>query len=103
LDLFPKKRSFNRKGRKDPRVALRKSGGLTPLVEFEPTRIKPGAYAAPLLDDIPLIVLVDDSNEAASSLRNFLWTTFTKSDPASDVRGIGEFIENKLGVVPGRW
>ena len=46
-------------------------------------------------DDIPLIVLVDDSSEAASSLRNFLWTTFTKSDPASDVRGIGEFIENK--------
>jgi len=46
-------------------------------------------------DDIPLIVLVDDSSEAASSLRNFLWTAFTKSDPASDVRGIGEFVENK--------
>ena len=43
----------------------------------------------------PLIVLVDDSSEASSSLRNFLWTTFTKSDPASDVRGIGEFVENK--------
>jgi len=46
-------------------------------------------------DELPLIVLVDDSAEAASSLRNFLWTVFTKSDPASDVRGIGEFIENK--------
>jgi len=46
-------------------------------------------------DEIPLIVLVDDSTEAASSLRNFLWTTFTKSDPASDIRGIGEFIERK--------
>jgi len=46
-------------------------------------------------DEIPLIVLVDDPAETASSLRNFLWTTFTKSDPASDVHGIGEFIENK--------
>ncbi|MDR0327411.1 MAG: UbiD family decarboxylase, partial [Planctomycetaceae bacterium] len=46
-------------------------------------------------DEIPLIVLVDHATESASSLRNFLWTTFTKSDPASDVRGIGEFVENK--------
>ncbi|MCL2709929.1 MAG: UbiD family decarboxylase [Planctomycetaceae bacterium] len=46
-------------------------------------------------DEIPLIVLVDNSAEATASLRDFLWTTFTKSDPASDVRGIGEFIENK--------
>jgi len=46
-------------------------------------------------DEIPLIVLVDNSANATASLRDFLWTTFTKSDPASDVRGIGEFIENK--------
>ena len=46
-------------------------------------------------DEIPLMVLVDDSATATSSLRHFLWTTFTKSDPASDVHGIGEFIENK--------
>ncbi|MDR2642464.1 MAG: UbiD family decarboxylase [Planctomycetaceae bacterium] len=43
----------------------------------------------------PLIVIVDDSRETASSLRNFLWTTFTKSDPASDVHGVGEFLYNK--------
>jgi len=46
-------------------------------------------------DEIPLIVLVDHSAEATASLRDFLWTTFTKSDPARDVHGIGEFIENK--------
>jgi 4-hydroxy-3-polyprenylbenzoate decarboxylase len=46
-------------------------------------------------DEIPLIVLVDDAAEATASLRDFLWTTFTKSDPASDVHGIGEFVENK--------
>ncbi|MDR2171922.1 MAG: UbiD family decarboxylase [Planctomycetaceae bacterium] len=43
----------------------------------------------------PLIVIVDDANEAAASLRNFLWTTFTKSDPASDIYGVGEFSYNK--------
>ena len=46
-------------------------------------------------DEIPLIVLVDNSAHATASLRDFLWTTFTKSDPARDVHGIGEFVENK--------
>jgi len=46
-------------------------------------------------DEIQLIVLVDNSVEATASLRDFLWTTFTKSDPARDVHGIGEFVENK--------
>ncbi|MDR2762864.1 MAG: UbiD family decarboxylase [Planctomycetaceae bacterium] len=46
-------------------------------------------------EGFPLIVIVDDSAEASSSLRNFLWTTFTKSDPASDVYGVGEFSYNK--------
>jgi 4-hydroxy-3-polyprenylbenzoate decarboxylase len=46
-------------------------------------------------EGFPLIVIVDDSKETASSLRNFLWTTFTKSDPASDVYGVGEFSYNK--------
>ncbi len=43
----------------------------------------------------PLLVLVDDSEKTASGLREFLWTTFTKSDPASDVHGVGEFCDNK--------
>ncbi|RMF93216.1 MAG: UbiD family decarboxylase [Planctomycetota bacterium] len=36
----------------------------------------------------PLVVVVDDAHFAASSLSNFLWTTFTRSDPASDIYGI---------------
>ncbi|GHT23288.1 3-octaprenyl-4-hydroxybenzoate carboxy-lyase [Planctomycetales bacterium] len=42
----------------------------------------------------PLIVLVDNSNDVLS-FRDFLWTAFTKSDPAADIHGIGEFTENK--------
>jgi 4-hydroxy-3-polyprenylbenzoate decarboxylase len=43
----------------------------------------------------PLIVIVDDSEFTARNLRNFLWVTFTRSDPAADIDGIGAFIENK--------
>jgi 4-hydroxy-3-polyprenylbenzoate decarboxylase len=37
----------------------------------------------------PLVVLVDDSEFTARSLDNFLWVTFTRSNPALDIGGIG--------------
>lgn len=43
----------------------------------------------------PLIVLVDDSNFAARNLPNFLWVTFTRSNPAADIDGIGAFTRDK--------
>jgi 4-hydroxy-3-polyprenylbenzoate decarboxylase len=43
----------------------------------------------------PLIVIVDDSKFTARSLRDFLWVTFTRSDPAPDIDGIGAFIDRK--------
>ena len=39
----------------------------------------------------PMIVIADDSTFSARNLDNFLWTTFTRSNPAADVHGIGEF------------
>jgi 4-hydroxy-3-polyprenylbenzoate decarboxylase len=33
--------------------------------------------------------VVDDSDFAARSLENFLWVTFTRSNPAADVHGVG--------------
>jgi 4-hydroxy-3-polyprenylbenzoate decarboxylase len=45
--------------------------------------------------EFPLIVRVDHSAEVSSNLRHFLWTTFTKSDPANDIHGVGEFFHNK--------
>lgn len=35
----------------------------------------------------PLHVIVDDSSFASANLSNFLWTTFTRSDPAPDTSG----------------
>jgi 4-hydroxy-3-polyprenylbenzoate decarboxylase len=43
----------------------------------------------------PLIVLVDDSEFTARRLGNWLWVTFTRADPATDVHGIGAFVERK--------
>jgi 4-hydroxy-3-polyprenylbenzoate decarboxylase len=47
------------------------------------------------LNVFPLVVVVDDSEFVARSLNNFLWTTFTRSNPAADVHGIGEFVREK--------
>lgn len=43
----------------------------------------------------PLIVLTEDSEFCAESLRNFLWVTFTRSNPAADVYGIEDFVDSK--------
>ncbi len=43
----------------------------------------------------PMIVIADDSDFAASDVRNFLWVTFTRSDPASDIEGIDSFVDRK--------
>jgi 4-hydroxy-3-polyprenylbenzoate decarboxylase len=45
--------------------------------------------------DFPLIVIVDDSEFTARSERNFLWVTFTRSNPAADIEGIGSFVDQK--------
>jgi 4-hydroxy-3-polyprenylbenzoate decarboxylase len=47
------------------------------------------------INQFPLIVLVDDSDFTARALNNFLWVTFTRSNPAADVHGIGSFIQQK--------
>ena len=47
------------------------------------------------INGFPLIVVVDDSEFVARSLNNFLWTTFTRSDPASDIYGIESIVCHK--------
>lgn len=47
------------------------------------------------INQFPLIVLVDDARFCGATLSNFLWTVFTRSNPASDVYGIDSFMENK--------
>ncbi len=47
------------------------------------------------LNAFPLILLVDDAEFTARNLNNFLWVTFTRSNPARDISGIGAFVEHK--------
>ena len=47
------------------------------------------------LREVPLLVIVDDSAFAAASLANFLWLTFTRSNPAVDVHGVGSSVVHK--------
>ncbi len=39
----------------------------------------------PVFKDWPLVVLVDRAEEAAGSVEQFLWTTFTRFEPAADI------------------
>jgi 4-hydroxy-3-polyprenylbenzoate decarboxylase len=58
------------------------------------------AFCASLGDGDPrsacaLLVLVDDSSMVAANLENFLWATFTRADPATDIYGVGALTDCK--------
>ena len=48
-----------------------------------------------LRTNFPLIVLCDNSDFIAKKLNNFLWVTFTRSNPSHDIYGVNSFTENK--------
>lgn len=48
-----------------------------------------------MVGEFPLVVVVDDSHFATDSLANFLWVTFTRSNPAADIHGVGAFVQDK--------
>jgi 4-hydroxy-3-polyprenylbenzoate decarboxylase len=47
------------------------------------------------LKNIAIIVLCDDANFVAKNINNFLWVTFTRSNPANDIDGVLSFTLNK--------
>jgi 4-hydroxy-3-polyprenylbenzoate decarboxylase len=47
------------------------------------------------IDGLRLITIVDDTQFVSESLRNFLWVTFTRANPASDIHGIDSFTRDK--------
>jgi 4-hydroxy-3-polyprenylbenzoate decarboxylase len=47
------------------------------------------------LDGLPLLVLSDEAAFTAQTIDNFVWVTFTRSNPSHDVHGVGSFIEHK--------
>lgn len=47
------------------------------------------------LNNIPLIIICDDSDFMAAHLNNFLWATFTRCNPSHDIYGVDSFTEHK--------
>jgi 4-hydroxy-3-polyprenylbenzoate decarboxylase len=47
------------------------------------------------LTGIPLIIQCDDAGFTAATLNNFVWVTFTRSNPSHDIHGVDSFIEHK--------
>ncbi len=47
------------------------------------------------IEGFPMIVVADDASFTARDWDNFLWVTFTRSDPATDIYGAGAFTHAK--------
>lgn len=52
-------------------------------------------YQQGSLATCPLIILCDDPDFLSASLRNFLWATFTRSNPSHDIYGVNSFYDHK--------
>ncbi|MEJ5963261.1 UbiD family decarboxylase [Pedobacter immunditicola] len=47
------------------------------------------------LEGIALFVLCDDAAFTAENVNNLVWVTFTRSNPATDIEGVGSFTKDK--------
>ncbi len=47
------------------------------------------------IEGLALIVLCDDQQFTAATINNLVWVTFTRSNPAADIHGVGSFISGK--------
>ena len=47
------------------------------------------------LNNLPLLVLCDDADFTVQNINNFVWVTFTRSNPSHDIYGIDSFTEHK--------
>ncbi|KGE13564.1 UbiD family decarboxylase [Sphingobacterium deserti] len=47
------------------------------------------------MEGVQLLVLVDDASFAAATVNNFVWVTFTRSNPAFDIYGVDSFTSFK--------
>lgn len=69
----------------DPDAAARQIESLC-------TRLK----QVPMINgEIPLVVISDDAGFTARTLNNFLWVTFTRSNPSHDIHGVDSFTADK--------
>ena len=70
---------------------------LTSFKDYETAREEVRVFCEGLSvsDGVPMIVIVDDAAFASQCAGNWLWVTFTRSDPARDIYGVGALTEDK--------
>lgn len=66
-----------------------------PHTSADVRRLCESSTAGDALHQFRLVLVVDDSQFASESLRNFLWVAFTRTNPAADIDGIGAFTRDK--------
>ncbi|WP_437921637.1 UbiD family decarboxylase [Sphingobacterium sp. LRF_L2] len=71
----------------------------SPFSTYEEEQQQVGLWTANVnkadLEGIQMIVLVDDAAFAAASVNNFVWVTFTRSNPSYDIYGVDSFTHFK--------
>jgi 4-hydroxy-3-polyprenylbenzoate decarboxylase len=63
------------------------SPAISALADFFELKAFPSGF--------PLVVVVDDAEFTARTIANFLWVTFTRSNPAADIHGVGASVSHK--------
>jgi 4-hydroxy-3-polyprenylbenzoate decarboxylase len=78
-------------------MALQGPANTKPRDSHDPamTRLGKKLEQVPGIERFPLVVVVDDAEFTTACWNNFLWVVFTRSDPATDIYGIGEFVNCK--------
>ncbi|WP_227937345.1 UbiD family decarboxylase [Alkalihalobacillus deserti] len=66
-----------------------------PSAQEELNEISQAIQAKGSIPTCPLIILCDDSAFMSESISNFLWATFTRSNPSHDIYGVNSYYENK--------
>ncbi len=91
-------------GFEEPRICLsgilaiqapRYPGGRTGEAPADMERFCASIDSDNAVRQFPLIVMVDDSDFASDTLNNWLWVTFTRSNPAVDIHGIDAHTHHK--------
>jgi len=64
-------------------------------VEQEMSRLNEAIRERGSLPSCPMIILCDDSEFMSANVNNFLWATFTRSNPSHDIHGVNSRYEHK--------
>jgi 4-hydroxy-3-polyprenylbenzoate decarboxylase len=72
-----------------------KRGDADPVMENLARHLEHASGIGDALQALPLLAVVDDSGFCAANWENFVWAVFTRSDPATDIYGVGAHIHCK--------